>query len=391
MIHVLMFSLDTALVTQPEGDSRRRHLHYAELAGRLTVIVHTPPGAGELLQPSETLTIIPTNSRHKLIFPFDALRLARQTLQEYRVDLIATQEPFLTGLVGVWLRGRWRIPLLVQNHSSFFSSGAWMAEKPLRNRLLAAVGGFVVRRADMYRTVNTRERDQFIAAGGMPERVVALPLGTASARFAEPPDPAERDALRAHLGLQPQHRVIIWVGYPTKAKRLPLLLSVFTRVAAADADARLLLVGDLGDAAGDLHARIRDLRLVDRVILPGAVVHNQLPLYYALGTVYAHTSAYEGMPRVLVEASAAGLPLVAIRAPGVEEVIEEGVNGYLVPEGALEQMAAQLVSLLHDPALARKLGANARKIAFERYDADAYAENWVGVWRKAVELGMRAR
>ena len=59
MIHVLMISLDTALATQPDGDARRRHLAYAERAGRLTIVVYTPPGVGGAFQPSPELTIHP--------------------------------------------------------------------------------------------------------------------------------------------------------------------------------------------------------------------------------------------------------------------------------------------------------------------------------------------
>lgn len=350
------------------------------------MIVYTPPGAGDAIQGSPQLTILPSNSRHKLTFFVDAIHLARRVPN---VDLITTQEPFLTGLVGVWLRWRRQIPLLVQNHSYFFGNEAWLAEKPLRNRALSAIGGVVVKRADMYRTVNRRESDNYLAAGGDPQRVVALPLGTAAASFAAPVDTAGLAALREKLGFLPAHKVVLWVGYPVAFKRVPLLLKVFLCVAEAEPDARLLLVGDMAKSPDDLRALTHAEGIAERVIMPGAVLHDHLPLYYALGDIYVHSSAYEGVPRVLFEASAAGLPLVAMRAVGVDEVIEDGVNGYLVPDGDIDRMAARIVALLRDPSLAAKMGAAARKFAFERYDADRYAERWVGLWEQAVALGMR--
>ena len=237
-----MISLDTALVTQPDGDALRRHIAYAHRTGRLTIIVYTSHGTSAALQPSPELTILPTNSRHKLFFAFDAFRIAASVPS---VDLITTQDPFVTGLVGVWLRRRLREPLLVQNHSYFFGNAAWLAEKPLRNRLLHTIGMFVRGRADMYRTVNRREHDNYIAVGGAPERVVALPLGTASGRFAEPQDEGKLAELRSKLGLLPSHKVVLWVGYPVAFKRVPMLLKVFKCVAEAEPDARLLLVGDV--------------------------------------------------------------------------------------------------------------------------------------------------
>jgi glycosyltransferase involved in cell wall biosynthesis len=381
-----MISLDDAAATQPEGDARRRHLVYAERAGRLTMIVHTPTGASDAIQASPYLTILPSNSRHKLTFIADALRLARRVPD---IDLITTQEPFLTGLIGMWLRARLRLPLLVQNHSYFFGNVAWLAEKPLRNRILSAIGTFVVKRADMYRTVNHKEAENYVAIGGDPQRVIALPLGTASAAFAAPVDANALTALRTKLELLPAHKVVLWVGYPVAFKRVPLLFKVFRCVGEAEPDARLLLVGDLAKSPEDLVVLARAEGIAERVIMPGAVLHDQLPFYYTLGDVYVHTSAYEGVPRVLFEASAAGLPLVGMQAVGVDEVIEDGVNGYLVPDGDIEQMAARIVALLHDLERAQSMGETARRIAFERYDSDRYAEQWVAVWERAVALGMR--
>ena len=387
MNHVLMISLDPPLATQAASDTRQRHLAYAARAGHLTVITYTPPGLDRAICPSAELTILPSNSRSKLTFALDAIRLAQQAARDRPVDLITTQDPFLTGLIGVWLRRRWRVPLLVQNHSYIFGNVAWRAEHPRRNRLLETLGEFVVRRADFYRTVNRQERDHYITAGGSPERVIALPLGTASPEFAAPVADQALAALRAQLGLRPDQPVVLWIGYPVGFKRVPLLFQVFQQV--AEPDARLVLIGDLRRSPDDLPALARDLGIADRVIMYGPVPHDDLPLYYALGSVYVHTSSYEGVPRVLFEASAAGLPLVGMQAVGVDEVIEDGVNGYLVPDGDVNGMAAQIVALLRDPAEAKILGAAARRLAFERYDADRYLDTWVQVWERAIELGLK--
>ncbi len=391
MIHVLMISLDTALATFSDGDARRRHLAYAERAGRLSIVVYSPPGVGRAIHPSPQLAIYPTNSRSRLAFPRDAIRLAYQAVREHQPDLIATQDPFLTGLIGLWLRRRWRVPLLVQNHSYFFGNEAWLAENPLRNYALHSLAKFVVMRADMYRTVNRKERHNYLKMGGSRRRSIALPLGTASRDFAAPVDESALAKLRATLGLLPAHKIVLWVGYPVAFKRVPLLFKVFRRVAALEPNARLVMIGDMTCSPQDLRALARAEGIAERVTMYGPVRHADLPLYYGLGDVYVHTSAYEGVPRVLFEASAAELPLVALSAVGVDEVIEDGVNGYLAPDMDIEGMAGRIVTLLRNPAQAHRMGMAARDIAFERYDADRYAEAWVGVWEKAVDLGMRSR
>jgi len=389
MIHVLMLSLDTAIATHPEGDARLRHLAYAERAGALTIIVYTPRGVGAPLRVSSKLLIVPSNSQSKLTFPIDALRLARQIAAEQRVDLVTTQDPFVTGVIGWWLRRLLRAPLLVQNHSYFFDNRAWLRERPGINHVLHIVGQFVIARADMYRTVNRKERDSYLARGGDRQRSVALPLGTASEAFAALPDERALADLRRRLDLKPEHQVILWVGYPVGFKRVPLLFKVFKRVSERIPDARLVLIGDMSRSPVDLRDLTRDEGIHAKVTLYGPVPHEELPLYYALGEVYAHTSSYEGVPRVLLEASAAGLAIVAFNVVGVNEVIVDGVNGYLAPELDLDGMAGRMIYLLQNAAMAQQMGAEAQRRALDQYSFDTYVEAWVSVMERAVQLGMR--
>jgi glycosyltransferase involved in cell wall biosynthesis len=384
-MHVLMISFDPALAT--DGEARRRHIDYAERAGQLTIVTHTQQG--EAFSPVPCLTIVPTNSRNTLTFPVDAYRLALSQTRHATVDLITTQDMLLTGLVGVWLKRQLRVPLLVQNHSYIFGNRAWLAEHPLRNRLLLGLAQFVIRRADIVRTVNRKERDNAIRMGFAPERVVSLPLATAAAQFAEPVPDSVLAERRAALGLAPKHKVVLWVGYPVAFKRVPLLFEMFRRVIEQVPDARLVLIGDMRRSPQDLRAAAQAEDIADNVIMYGPVPHDNLPAYYGLGDVYVHTSSYEGVPRVLFEASAAGLPLVGMNVVGVDEVIEDGVNGFLLPDGDIEGMARRIVELLRNPERAHSLGVAARQMALQRYNADEYAERWTNVWQRAVELGQR--
>lgn len=389
MIHALMLSLDTAMATHPEGDSRKRHIAYAERAGYLSIIVYTPRGVGKPIQVSPHLEIIPSNSRSKLTFPFDAIRLARKVAEKRRVDVTLTQDPFLTGMIGLYLRGRLNAPLLVQNHSYFFGNRTWLSERPGINHALHQIGRFVVARADMYRTVNRKEQETYLAHGGSRRRSIALPLGTASEAFAALPDERALQNLRKSLDLNPEHQIVLWVGYPVGFKRVPLLFKVFRRIAAKLPNARLVLIGDMSKSPDDLRALTRDEGISDKVTMYGPVTHDDLPLYYALGEVYAHTSSYEGVPRVLFEASAAGLAIVAFDVVGVNEVIEDGVNGYLAPDLDIDGMAGRIIYLLQNPAMAQQMGAEAQRRALENYNFERYVESWVGVMEKTVQLGMR--
>lgn len=388
-MHVLMIANDPAL-TLAESDARQRHLEYARRAGKLTIVTYTPRSLAAQGYESPALRILPTNSASRYTFLWDALRLAAQAVRGQDVDLITTQEPFLTGLAGWWLRRKLRAPLLVQNHGYFIDNPAWIEENPLRNRVFNALAKFIIRRADSYRTCNQVERENYLKHGGTAERVFTFALGTASEKFATPIDKSALRERRQALGLLPEQRVVLWVGYPVKYKRVPLLLRVFQRVSAQLPAARLLLVGDMARSQDDLPQLVDQLGLTGRVILHGPAAHDDLPVYYQLADVYALTSVYEGLPRVLGEAAAAGLPLVGMACAGVSEVIRDGENGHLVADGDGEGMAQRIVELLADPGRAQAMGQRAREIALTEYSAAQNIESVLSSWTAAVQLGRRS-
>jgi glycosyltransferase involved in cell wall biosynthesis len=383
--HVLMISLDPALA-DVHSEAFARHRAYAERIGRLTIITRVRAGRVTPIAVGG-LTVQPIAAPR--LIDYARVVLLRPPAIARPIDLIVTQDLFVSGWIGLRLRARLRAPLLVQNHSYIFGNRAWIAEHPLRNRALLRLATYVRARADFYRAVNQVERDRFIAAGGPPERAAALPLGTASRAFAAPTAPEVIAACRQELGLHADDQVVLWVGYPVAFKRVPLLLKAFRQIGRANPRARLVIIGDLARSPHDLPALAADLAIADRVIFAGPRPHADLPAYYQLADVYAHTSSYEGVPRVLFEAGAAGLPLVGMRAVGVDEVILDGQTGYLVEDGDSDAFAERALLLLTDPGLRQRLGAAAREHCLTHFDAETYPDRWVGLWRRAIELGPR--
>ena len=397
MVHLLMISIDAELA-QPGSDTAARHMRYADALvrqtegdGHITIITKTRPHANTpaVIAHAPHLTVIPTHSRSNVAFIADAIRLAGQVARP--VDLVASQDPFASGVAAYWIaRGR-RAPYLLQNFSTFYDNPAWLNENPTRNRALMIVGRFLRARADFYRVSNRPEYDSYLRAGGDPARCAILPVSTASEAFAAPPDASAIDAARADLGVSMDTPLVLWVGHPVNFKRIPLLFQIFRRVVDAMPNARLALIGDLSRSSDDLPALARENGIADALQLHGVVAHGQLPAYYALGTVYVHTSSYEGVPRVLQEAASVGLPLIGSAAPGVDPILHDGVNGYLIPEdGAhIETMAARIVALLRDPATARRMGDAGRQIARTQFNTETYTAALVALWRQAIRLGRR--
>ena len=188
--------------------------------------------------------------------------------------------------------------------------------------------------------------------------------------------------IRADLGLQ-DVEVLLFVGRIAGEKGLDFLLRVFARVVAERPRARLLLVGD-GPGEDDLRKMARELGIGDRVVFCGAVPHSEVPHYAAAADLFVFSSVTETQGLVLIEAMAAGTPVVAVEAPGSKDVLDEG-GGVLVP--LRENVFAEaVIDLLRDRQRLEALGRQAARIV-RRYTIPSATERLVSVYEAAVAAG----
>ena len=263
MTNVLNLSMDVTLLSGAIGDSLERHRAYARQAGALDVVVCVRGHFPAHLVPSDSapdrpLRIRATNSRTRLNFLIDGSRIAHQMAADRPPDVITTQDPFLTGLIGLGLKRSLHVPLIIQDHSSVFASPAFARESRM-NRALQALGRLVVRGADAVRVVNSGERAACIRLGVPADRIHIIPVPSNIQRFAEPD---QRIDWRAHLGITRTDRLALWVGRPVPFKNLPLLLNAFAQVVHGLPNARLALAGDMTGTA--IPALIFALRMSGR-------------------------------------------------------------------------------------------------------------------------------
>jgi glycosyltransferase involved in cell wall biosynthesis len=392
-LNVLMISLsDHILRGEGGGDVLDRHIEYARRVAHIHMIVYSPLAHDlRTASPGPGLTVYPTRSRSRLTFPFDARRIGAQIIAGQQaaghpIDVITTQDPFSTGLAGWWLKRRYGTPLNVQSHASFFDNHYWIGERPLRNGLFNRLGKIIARRADTMRVVNSDERRRAIGVGVAPEHVEVINAPVHVARFMEDVSPERGDALREELRIPAGAGVVLWVGRPVWFKQLPTMLEAFKQVQGTHPGAVLLLVGDMDEAVEDLPTLAAELGIADCVRFPGRIDHADLPVYFSLADVYALSSVYEGMPRVLIEAAAAGLPVVATAMAGGREAVIDGETGLLTELENPDDFAAKLSDLLGDPERARQMGRRARAHAAERFDRAATMDRIVALWARTAGL-----
>lgn len=234
---------------------------------------------------------------------------------------------------------------------------------PARTRLFLLIERALARVTTRVVALSARQETelrQLRIAG--PGRVVRIPLGLDLAPFLDPP----RGILRGELGLDPRTPLVGIVARLVPIKGLDVFLDAAVRVHADLANARFVVVGD-GEERSALAERTRRLGIADRVRFLGW--RADLAAIYGDLDVLALTSRNEGTPVSIIEAMAAGRPVVATAVGGVPDLVADGVSGLLAPAGDADAVARAILRLLGDPATGERMGLVGRSIAYPEYDA----------------------
>lgn len=167
---------------------------------------------------------------------------------------------------------------------------------------------------------------------------------------------------------------VIAVGRYCYQKALDKLIDAWSIVCKAVDDWKLHLVGD-GEDREQLMTQIEELGLTDKVVL-GRAETDMKSVYYN-ASILALSSRYEGLPMVLLEAQAAGVPVVSFECKcGPKDVLTDGVDGVLVREGDVDGLAKEILRLINDSRLRKQMGTAAYKNS-ERFSEEKVMMQWV--------------
>jgi glycosyltransferase involved in cell wall biosynthesis len=161
---------------------------------------------------------------------------------------------------------------------------------------------------------------------------------------------------------------LLFVGRLSAVKGVPLLLAALARARVERPSLTLTLVGD-GPERAHLEAEARALELGKAVAFLGYRSQEEVAQLLAEASVLVLPSFAEGVPVVLMEAMATGLPVVATRIAGIPELVEDGVSGRLVPPGEEDALARAILEVVQDPAKAAEMGAAGRSRVRSSFDA----------------------
>jgi colanic acid/amylovoran biosynthesis glycosyltransferase len=282
------------------------------------------------------------------------------------------------GAMALPLARQLRLPLVVTFHGrdATLHDEHLKASGSLRERRLLAWRPRLIRQGALFIAVSGHIRRELLARGFPADKIVVHHNGIDTQLFAPTP------------GLRPADEpTVLFVGRFVEKKGTAHLLHAMAEVQRAVPDARLVLIGD-GPLRPSLETLARDLGLrcefLGRQPVEAVRAHMQAAQVFCLPSVTASNGDTEGLPTVILEALAMGLPTVTTASAGNPEAVTDGETGLLVPERDEAALARALMRLLRDEALRRRFALAARQAMVTDFDAARQARTLEGLYTQVI-------
>lgn len=249
-------------------------------------------------------------------------------------------------------------------------------------RIIGRLHKWFLRHANTYVAISSALKNELIMSGLPSEKCLMIPNGVDTDIFF-PVLPEKRISLRDHLGFK-NDLVVLFVGVIDYRKGVDVLIRAFKKVSNIVQNARLVLVGpkNRDDFGSEFLDAMKQLAF-DSVI--GAKIEfrdytSSIAPYYQAADLFVLPSRQEGMPNVIIEAMACGLPVIGTRISGTEDLIDPKVNGLLVPPDNDKGLSDAIVQLLRNPETRLKMGKMALKKAKTLYDLNRITDKYFDVY-----------
>jgi len=281
----------------------------------------------------------------------DLLALIRltQLMRRGRYTIVHTHSS-KAGILGRWAAKFAGVPIIVHTVHGWAHHER---QHPLLRAYYILLEKLTLPITDQMIAVTSKDIDKGLRDGiGKSTNYLIIRSGIELERFGHPQVP--REATRAAWGI-PQEATVVGSVTRLSPQKAPLDFVQAAALVARDyPDTYFVMVGD-GPLRQEVEALATQLGIADRLVLTG--LRRDVPELLAAFDLFALSSLWEGLPRVLPQAMATSLPIVATACDGSAEAIEEGVNGFLVPPGEPAVLAQRLCQLIAQPRLAQQMGA----------------------------------
>jgi glycosyltransferase involved in cell wall biosynthesis len=297
------------------------------------------------------------------------------------MDLVHVHHPFSSGRLAIRYCKPQGIPIIFTNHTRYdLYAHAYLPVVPeaLGETFLRAYLPPFCRSCDLVIAPSAGLREVLIHLG-VDAPIEVIPNGVDIAPFRNP----ETKIPREQLGFNPDEVILTYMGRLGPEKNLSLMMRAFAGLAKTYNQVKLMVIGD-GPEKHNLIDQAHYLGIADRVLFTGMIPYLELPSYLAVADAFVTASITEVHPLSVIEAMAAGLPVVGIHSPGISDTVEDGVTGLLSPEVDLAVYTAKMTRMVVDVEGRVKMSKQAQE-AVQVYSIDQTTANILTYYQQLVE------
>ncbi|MGM0774017.1 glycosyltransferase [Marinobacter sp.] len=296
----------------------------------------------------------------------------RKRLTAFKPDIIHVHHPFWLGSLGIFIARRLKVPTVYTYHTRLehYAHFVPLPGNLFRNLISHELIRRFANKCDGV-IVPTYSTEEYLRMIGVKSATFVQPTGIEYQRFQEVDDDDVRK-LRENLSISDEI-VFVSVSRLSNEKNIDFMIDAIDELRRrSDRPFRFLMIGE-GHQHQRLQQRIDELGLQKHFTLVGSIPPDQMATWYHLGDVFLFASKSETQGMVILEAMAAGLPVVAVRSSGIDDVVRHGFNGFKTPEKQ-GQWCERVQQLLEDDTLRKELADHALEFAAD-YSVEQFARD----------------
>jgi len=214
------------------------------------------------------------------------------------------------------------------------------------------------------------------------KKIVTVLNGIDTSRFNPKID---TKAVREKYNVNPQDKIILFVGRIIKEKGVQNIITALPKIQKKVKEAKLLIVGD-GNYLPEVRKIVKSKKLTGSVTVTGKVDADDIPPLYNLADVFVSpTLRVEGLPYNVLEAMSTARPVVASEMGGITDLIDNNVNGILIPPGDISSLTSEVIKLLKDPEKCAKLGKKARAKITRKFSTEKMTQETLDIYNEILK------
>jgi D-inositol-3-phosphate glycosyltransferase len=347
-------------------------------------VVHIPAGPEIPLPKQQLSSYLPE-------FTEGILRFTAERDLQY--DILHSHY-WMSGISALSLREHWNIPVINMFHTlGLMKNRIARNESETEGEYRIDGERVVIRDANRLVAATIAERAQLeFLYQAEASKITVIPPGVDLSRFY----PIPKDEAKAVIGIPPEHRMLLFVGRIEPLKGLETLLRALAHMRETGTDDccpmyLVVIGGEPEDSPESMNAEMSrllslrdDLNLKKMVIFLGKRAQDTLPYYYSAADAVVVPSFYESFGMVALEAMACGTPVVASQVGGLAFLVQDGITGYVVPDGDAGALGDRLLLLAKDKELNTRLGEQAASAA-RSYDWEIITNQIVRLYDETIK------